>query len=406
MSILSFDIARRYLYGKKSTNSINIITGISIFGISIGTAALILILSVFNGFEGLLSGLFNAFNPDLKVSPAKGKFFELPDDTYTALLNIEGVNSISRTIEEVALFEYKGSKEIGVIKGVDENYLNVTSLDSLINNGKYLLREDNIQYAIIGSGMRNKLSLNIDDKLSTVTIYMPQKKKKFIGGKEFTSRDVYPSGVFSVRSEADYQYIITNLDFVSGLLDERNKVSFLEIKTDPAKNSNTIQKAVKSLLGEDFVVKDRYEQDEAYLKVMEIEKWITFLITGLTIVLIAFNLIGALWMIVLDKQKDIAVLKAMGYNSADVQKLYLSLGIFITLVGIILGIFLGLIGYFLQKEFGIIGLAEGFLIDSYPVKLKVQDFFITGSTVLFIGFLASILPSYKASRTESVLKSK
>ena len=229
MSFLSLDIARRYLYGKKSANSINIITGISVFGISIGTAALILILSVFNGLEGLLSGLFNAFNPDLKVLPYEGKFYDIDEDTYTKISEIAGIAFVSKTIEEVALIEYKGSKEIGVIKGVDANYVDVTGLDSLIVNGKYLLQNNQIQYAIVGSGLRNKLTLSIEDRLSPMTIYMPQKKKKIMG-KEFKSKDVYPSGIFSVKSDTDYSYLITNMSFVSNLLDQKNKVSALEIK--------------------------------------------------------------------------------------------------------------------------------------------------------------------------------
>lgn len=405
MSLLSLDIARRYLYGKKSANSINIITGISIFGISIGTAALILILSVFNGLEGLLSGLFNAFNPDLKVLPFEGKFYDLDGETYTKLTEIKGILSISKTIEEVALIEYKGSKEIGVIKGVDKNYVDVTGLDSLIVNGKYLLQNNQIQYAIVGSGLRNKLTLSIQDRLSPLTIYMPQKKKKIMG-KEFKSKDVYPSGIFSVKSDTDYRYLITNMNFVSNLLDQKGKVSALEIKIDKDIDEFKIRENIISILGEGYVIKNRYEQDEAYMKVMAIEKWFSFLIIGLTMVLIAFNLVGALWMIVLEKRKDISVLKSMGYTKKNIRSIFLSLGLLISLIGIGIGFIIALILYYLQKEYGAIGFTDGFLIDAYPVKLKITDFIITTSTVLSIGFLASFLPSKKASESEMVLKSQ
>jgi len=403
--MLSLDIARRYLYGKKSANSINIITGISIFGISIGTAALILILSVFNGLEGLLSGLFNAFNPDLKVLPYEGKFYELDESTYTKLTEINGIQSVSKTIEEVALIEYKGSKEIGVIKGVDENYVDVTGLDSLIVNGQYLLKNNQIQYAIVGSGLRNKLTLSIEDRLSPMTIYMPQKKKKIMG-KEFKSKDVYPAGIFSVKSETDYKYLITNMSFVSSLLDLKNKVSALEIKIDENFEEQSIREDILSVLGDGFVIKNRYEQDEAYMKVMAIEKWFSFLIIGLTMVLIAFNLVGALWMIVLEKQKDISVLKSMGYTKKNIRNVFLSLGLLISLIGVVIGFIIALILYYIQKEYGAIGFTDGFLIDAYPVKLKITDFLITTTTVLFIGFLASLLPSKKAAESEVVLKSQ
>ena len=406
MQLLSLDIARRYLYGKKSTNSINIITGISIFGISIGTAALILILSVFNGFEGLLSGLFNAFNPDLKIIPAEGKYFTADENLVSDIYKLDGIQTVSRTIEEVSLFEYKGSKEIGKIKGVDDQYITVTRLDSLVVSGQYLLKEDNIQYALIGAGMKNKLSLNLKDRLTPMTVYMPQKKQKIMGAKEFKAKDLYPSGSFSVKSETDYQYVITNLGFVQSLLDQKDKISALEIKISPDADADRIKSNLENTLGPDYVIQNRYEQDEAYLKIMEIEKWFSFLIAGMTMLLIAFNLVGALWMIVLDKRKDISVFKALGYNDLQIRNIFLYLGILITTIGILTGFIMALIAYFLQKNYGIVGIPEGFLVDSYPVRLKIFDFIVVSITVLIIGTLASLLPSFRASKHDLTLKSQ
>ena len=406
MSLLSLDIARRYLYGKKSTNSINIITGISVFGISIGTAALILILSVFNGFESLLSGLFNAFNPDLKVTSYEGKFFELDEDTYNQLTQINGINSLSKTIEEVSLFEYDESKEIGIIKGVDEHYIRVTQLDSMLIYGQFKLRENNVNYSVIGLGMKNKLSVNIKDALRPITVYMPMKKKKIIGAKEFVAKDVYPSGVFSVRSETDYQYIITHIDFVRKLVEQPGKISALEIKLHNDAKMNQVKSDIQFILGNKFLVKDRYEQDAAYLKIMEIEKWFSFLIAGLTMFLIAFNLIGALWMIVLDKQKDISVFISMGFYPGQIRKIFMNLGILITSIGLIIGFLMAFGAYFLQKNYGIIGIPDGFLVDAYPVRLKLWDFLIVTLTVLTIGYLAALLPANRASKTELFLKSQ
>jgi len=361
---------------------------------------------VFNGFEGLLSGLFNAFNPDLKVIPYEGKFFGLPDETLKTISELEGVHLVSRTIEEVSLFEYKGSKEIGIIKGVDQNYMEVTRLDSLLISGTYLLKDNDTEYAIVGAGMRNKLSLSIQDRLSPLTVYMPQKKQKIIGAKEFLAKDIYPSGVFSVRSETDYQYLISNIEFVQKLVNQKNKQSSLEIKLDQKANSESIKNKISKILGKEFVVKNRYQQDQAYLKVMEIEKWFSFLIAGMTMLLIAFNLVGALWMIVLDKKKDIAVLKALGYDDNQIRKVFLNLGMLISLIGILLGFLLAIIAYYLQKNYGLIGIPEGFLIDSYPVKLKILDFGIVSLTVLLIGLLASILPASRAARSNLILKSQ
>ena len=272
MSSLTLDIARRYLFSKKSTNSINIITGISILGISIGTTALVLILSVFNGFEGLLSGLFNAFNPDIKIVPKEGKFFPIKDEDLLELSALPGVEAISVSIEEVALFEYRGVQEIGMIKGVDQSYLKVTRLDTLLVDGTYKTQEGNTHFAMVGVGMKNKLSLNISDRLTPLTVYMPAKKKSMLGSKDFITRNLYPVGVFSVRSESDYQYILTSYDLASNLLDKKGQASYLEVKKTPTVSDIALKEALTKILGTDLEYKNRYQQDESTLKVMQVEK--------------------------------------------------------------------------------------------------------------------------------------
>lgn len=406
MSSLTLDIARRYLFGKKSTNSINIITGISIFGISIGTAALILILSVFNGFEGLISGLFNAFNPDIKVIPTEGKFFHCDDTLIKKLEAIPSVVAVSATIEEFALFEYKGVQEIGMIKGVDEAFKEVTHMDSLLVDGTYRTKKGNIHFAMVGIGMKNKLSLNVDDKISPMTVYMLSKKKTMMGAKDFISRNIYPAGIFSVKSDNDYQYVLTSYELAADLLDKKEKASFLEIKKTDEVEVEKLKAQLTEILPEGLVMKDKYEQDETTLKVMRMEKWISFLITSLTMLLIAFNLLGALWMIVLDKRKDISVLKTLGMEEGSVKKLFLQLGLLITTLGIFLGFFIALIIYYIQKEYGIIGVPTGFVMDAYPVQLRARDFVVVSITVLVIGGLASLLPALKAAKNQAILRSK
>lgn len=403
MPSLTLDIARRYLFGKKSTNSINIITGISVFGISIGTAALILILSVFNGFEGLLSGLFNSFNPDIQVLPSEGKYFKVSDKDLLALEALPEVVAVSKTIEEHALFEYKDRQELGMIKGVDVAYGKVTGLDTMAIDGKYILQKEQVQYGYIGVGMRNKLSINIDDRLSSISIYMPTSKTKMMGTKEFNSKIIYPAGVFSVKSDND-SYVITSLSLATSLLNKADQVSALEVKMKEDTDTEIVKTQMAGILGDQLTYKDRYQQDESFLKVMRIEKWISFLITGLTMFLIAFNLLGALWMIVLDKQKDISVLKSLGFNSSDVRWLFLKLGLLISILGILLGFVIALIFYFLQVEYGLIGVPDGFLMDSYPVKLKLTDFLLVSITVLGIGWLASLIPSNQAAKSLKMLK--
>jgi len=286
---------------------------------------------------------------------------------------------------------------------VDQEYTKVTGLDTMVIDGKYLLSQGQIQYAYVGVGMRNKLAINIDDRLSSIDIYMPTAKRKMMGTKEFNSKIVYPSGIFSVKSDND-SYIITSLELARSLLDKPNKISALELKMTAEANSKTTKAEVAAILGDQLVYKDRFQQDESFLKVMRIEKWISFLITGLTMLLIAFNLLGALWMIVLDKKKDISVLKALGFNSNDVRWLFLKLGLLISILGIIAGFAIALIFYFLQKEYGLIGVPEGFLMDSYPVRLKLTDFLLVSLTVLSIGWIASLIPSNQAAKSLKMLK--
>ncbi len=402
---LTFEIARRYLLGKKSNNAINMITWISILGITIGTAALILILSVFNGFESLLSSLFDSFNPDMKIVLDEGKSFEINDETVKQIKSIEGVIAVSKTIEETALFEYNDAQEVGIIKGVDSEYNNATDIDTTVRHGDYVLKEDNINYAVIGAGMRTKLGVNYNDLITPISIHMPLRKKVGPMSNPFKTLEVYPSGVFSVQSEADLQYIISNYEFVNRLLSYKNKTSALELRLEDDHEEDEIRSSIDEIMGSGFVTKNSYEQNEAYLKIMNIEKWVSYLIASLTMFLIAFNLVGCLWMIVLDKRKDISILKSMGMTARQIKEIFIAEGMLIGLVGVVIGTVLALFFYFLQKQFGLVAIPEGFMVDSYPIELKLTDFIIVITTVLGISYIASILPARKASRIETQLRS-
>lgn len=393
----SFEIAKRYLFGKKSTNAINLITGISVLGMSIGTAALILILSVFNGFESLLSGLLNDFNPDLKVSPIDGKYFETSDEDLKKLKEIDGVQTISKTVEEIAFYEYDNVQEVGVIKGVDELFSTVTRIDSTIRKGSFVLKEDNISYGVLGMGLANKLGVNFSDAITPIKVYMPLRKKKGPLAKDFKYKMIYPSGAFSVQSDNDFSHLICSYEFASKLLETKNKVSALEFKIDPSKEKEIID-SVLGIMGEGFETKNRYQQDEAFLKIMNIEKWVSYLIACLTLFIIAFNLIGALWMIVLEKREDISILRALGYTSKGIRNLFVIEGVLICGLGLFMGIVLALLLYVLQKYFGLISIPEGFIIDAYPIEIKWKDFLVVSITVLLLGFFASMLPARRAAQ--------
>ena len=395
---LSYDIAKRYLFKKKRTNVINIVTGISILGIAIGTAALVIILSVFNGFESLLSGQFNAFNPDYKIIPSVGKTFNPTDSMMTEIKKLESVSSASKVIEEVALFEYKGTQEVGMIKGVDKDFHNVITIDSFLLNGKYKLNVPDIDYGLIGIGMKVKLNININDRLNPVTVYMFSRKKKMIGGSDFIFNDLYPSGVFSVRSETDAQYLISSLSFAEKLIGTKNEYTAVEIKAKEDIDTEKFRADLKKILGEQIIIKNKFEQDEAFLKIMNIEKWVSYLIVSLTLLLVVFNLVVCLWMIVLDKKKDISVMKSFGFDERGISRIFFNIGLMIAGIGMILGFIIALVLYYLQSSHGLISVPDGFMISAYPIKLKLSDFLVVGLTVLVLGLLASILPSLKAGK--------
>jgi len=398
-------IARRYLFAKRSTNAINIITGISVFGIAVGTAALVLVLSVFNGFEDLLSGLFGHFNPQIKITPAKGKTFE-PDSLILSKLHaLPGVLYLSETLEEIAFFEYEGSQDFGVLKGVDSLFARVNDIDSTIREGEYRLKIEDRNCAVLGAGVRNKLSVNIENVLSSLTVYMPTGEPTGVLDKPFKTRFVYPVGTFAIQQDFDNQYILTNIEFMRELMAvPPGTVSSLEIKCRTKAQVAEVKNQIRDILGEGFTVKDEYEQNEAFFKVMQLEKWMGFAITSLMLVLMAFNTIGALWMIVLDKQKDISILKSMGATDRTVHRIFLLEGLLLTLLGMGIGLVLAVGLYLAQKTWGLISIPQGFLMESYPIAMRAGDFIPVVLTVIGIGLLAALPPAQRAVRVPSFLR--
>jgi len=399
-------IAKRYLFSKKSTNAINIISYISVFGLSIGTAALILVLSVFNGFEDLLSGLFSNFNPDIKIEVLQGKSFEADVEKINEILDIENVLAISQSLEEVAIFKYNGAQNFGSIKGVDDQFRIVNSLDTTLREGVFLLEKDSVNYAILGAGMRNKLSVNIKDEFSPLTVYSAKKKKRkssLISGSSLSKKSLYPAGTFSIHQDVNNQYILSSLRFAQELLGHK-KISALEIKVVEESKLATTVSAIEKIMGPEYAVKNRFKQDEAFLKIMNIEKWMSFAIVSLTLLLVAFNLIGALWMIVLEKKKDIAILKSMGANNTSIRNIFLWEGTLLCVVGMLTGFALAIIIYTVQKTAGIVPIPEGFIVNAYPISMRITDFIAVGITVLLIGLLASIPPALRAQRIPEMIR--
>lgn len=401
---LTLEIAKRYLLGKKSSNAINLITWISISGIAIGTAALILILSVFNGFKSLLSDMFDAFNPDLKITLVEGKVFEMDSMTYDHLLSIEGVVGLSKTIEELALFEYDDTQKIGVVKGVDSTFRDVTDIDTTLLAGSFVTKVANVNYGVVGMGLSSMLGVNHNDAITPITVYMLLRKPKGPLAKEFKTRDLYPSGVFSVKGESDMKYILSSYEFVNGLLDYQDMNSAIEVRLSPEADEKVVRDKISMILGDRFQIQNKYQQNATFLKIMNIEKWVSYLIACLTLLLIAFNLVGSLWMIVLDKKKDISILKSMGLVTKDIQRIFIEVGMLVTGIGLILGIIIAIGTYLIQKNIGIVFIPDGYMMTPYPIDINPTDFIIVPVTVLLIGYLASILPSKVAGKLSTSLR--
>lgn len=399
-------ISYRYLIGKKSTNAINVIVWISILGMTIGTAALILILSVFNGFESLLSGLLSAFNPDLKIELNEGKFYHVDSVQTKKLSKIPGLETYAFVLEETSFFEYNSSQEVGRLKGVDPSYFQVTSLDStmIMGSAEWDSLETGITFGILGSGMHSKLSINTADPLTPLIAYMPARKSQAGLMSDLNTLPIYPSGVFSVGNDMDGQMVIIPRDKMTRLLDLDNHFSAIEVKLSKDASEPAVKKELQAILGSQFTIKNRLQQDDGFFKIMNIEKLISYLIACLTFLLIALNMVGSLWMIVLEKKEDISILKSMGLVNASIKKIFILIGMYIALTGLVLGFIFALGFYYLQTQYGLIAMPDVFIIDAYPIELRWTDFVIVTLTVTGIGLLASLIPANRAAKISAFVR--
>ncbi len=410
---LPFKFARRYIFSKKSTNAINIISSISVFGIAMGSMALIVIMSVFNGFEGLLGDLIGNFKPDIKITIAEGKVF-VPDSSKIAKIReLEGVAYLSQTLEEVVLLEYNGIQNIGRIKGVDNDFRQVTLLDTCLTAGQYKTydKEHNVHYALVGATLEYSLGVSVGNDFATpLTVYMPkrrQKKSFSPTSKPFKQRKIYPAAIYTIM-QADYDsYLITNLPFVQDLTTyKKGEISAIELKLDSKANLKKILAAIQQIMGADYEVKNRYQQDEALYKITNMEKWFAFIIFAFTLVLVAFNMVGALWMLVLEKKNDIATLKAMGASSDLIRNIFLTEGFLLSAIGLVLGCIFAVILCVLQQEYGLVQLTGSgeFIVDYYPVEMRISDFVQVVITVLGIGSVAALIPAIRASKINAIIR--
>ncbi len=402
---LSFNIARRYFFSRKSGGSFNLITiisGISLLGYTVGAAALLIVLSVFNGFESLFISMYNKFDADIKISAAKGKVFDVKKVNIPSIQKIDGVWKISEVLEENALLKYGDRQNIATIKGVDENYAAVTELDSSIIAGVPLLQIGDTNFALVGQGIAYQLSVDPNDVFYRLNIYVPKRGVTDVLQPEnsFTKGAISASGIFSVQEEVDNKYVIVPLRFLQKMLDRTSEISSLDIKLKPGAHMDDVKNIIAAQLGENFKIQNRFEQRDAFFKVMKSEKAVSFLILLFIVFIAASNTIGSLYILVMEKKRDLQILSSLGLTKNQAASIFRYEGIFIAFTGCVIGLILGFAICWIQEKFGIvkIGGAESLSVDHYPVKLKLTDIAVVFATVLFLGWLTSLYPAKKAKQ--------
>lgn len=401
---LSLFIAKRYLISKKSHNAINIITFISIGGVCIGTMALVIVLSAFNGISALVFGLYNTFDPDIKITPKEGKTFVIDPASAEKIKKLEGVAYYTEVLQENALLKYDDKQVIATIKGVSDDFVKMTRLDTVTREGEFLLQHNSIDYAVLGYGLASRLNISLTDFINPLEIYIPKRGNQAVLNPEdaFLVRSVEVSGVFSLNDDFDYRYAILPISLARTLLNRKEELSAIEIGLKPGTDIQNAKAEIERLLrpGQSsgtrndvqFELKTRFEQNEILFKTINSEKWWTFLILAFILVIATFNVIGSLTMLIIEKKKDIQTLMFLGADKNLIRQIFMREGLMITLTGVIGGLALGLILCWLQQTFKLVPFSEGFIVDSYPIKVIPMDLALVFGTVLLIGFFAAWYP--------------
>lgn len=392
---LSLYIAKRYLFAKKSRNAINVISFVSVAGVTVGTMALIIILSVFNGLESMVSTIFNTFDPDIKITAAEGKTFVPDTARLIRLARVEGVSAYSLTIEENALLKYGSREFIATIKGIDENYAQVSRIDSSMWEGDFILSGKNDRpYAIPGFGVAQYLGIRVNF-ITPLEIIYPRKSgsNNLTAENSLNRKFIFPSGIFEVEKDFDSKYVYIPLSFARELTENEASVTTIEIKFSPGADEVRVQKNIKDIYGPGFVVENKFEQQAIFYKVMRSERLAIFFILTLILIIASFNIIGSLTMLIIEKDRDISILKSLGANNNLIRKIFIFEGWLISIIGAVAGIILGFIVCWLQQRFGFVKLqSQSLIMDSYPVVLKLRDFIVVPATVLVIGYWAAWYP--------------
>ena len=403
---LPFYIARRYLFSKKKHNAINIISGISVCGVALATLALVCTLSVFNGFQDMVAGFFTAFDPELKITVREGKVFEPNTEAFQEVRALPEIDVWTETLEENAMVQYKDRQAMAVIKGVEDNFEQLTSIDSLLYGaGEFILHDSIVDYGVLGVELISELGTGLQF-VDPLQVYAPKRNMRVNMANPSASfnRDYLfsPGVVFVVNQQKyDARYILTSLDFARNLFNYDTEVSAIELKLKPGADVSAVQKKISRILGDDFAVLNRYEQQVDVFRIMEIEKFISYLFLTFILAIACFNVIGSLSMLILDKREDVETLRNLGADDRLIARIFLFEGRLISLFGALAGIVFGLLLCYLQQRFGIISLGGGsgsFIVDAYPVSVHATDVILIFVTVIAVGFLSVWYPVHYLTR--------
>lgn len=357
--------------------------------------ALIIVLSVFNGFNGLIATFYSNFDPDLKITPAKGKMFNPSEFNFEPLKHHSGIVHYSEILEEVALLKYGNQIYPATVKGVPENYVNYTNIDTLIVNGSYTLKRDGINYAVLGQGVAYNLGVRLS-LTDHIMIYVPRKGKQVSlnPSKAIRHNYIFPAGIFAVLEDIDSKYIIVSYEYAAELFDSKELVSSVELGISPTANAAKLQKEVQQIVGNNFVVENKYQQHKLIYKTMESEKWAAYLILVFILIIASFNILGSLSMVIIDKKEDILIFRSMGATTRIIRQIFLFEGWLISVTGAFIGSILGVLACWAQTKFEFITLPGNgsFVITAYPVDVVFTDILLVFTVVILIGFVVSWYP--------------
>lgn len=404
-------VAVRYLFSKKSHNAINIISAISATGVCIGMAALICVLSVFNGFESLIQGLFSAFDPDLKIVLAEGKTFHADTPEFSRVKSHKDVVAYAEVIEENALLKFNNRQMPAKVYGVSNKFNRITQIDSIMFDGSFRLNDGAFDCAVVGIGLSNKLGVS-PHAMDPLTIYAPKRTGaiNFVRPEmSFNKASVFVSGTFVVNQpEYDDQYAIVSIDLARQLFEyERNTVSSVLLKISQQAEVNKVKDDIRNMLGRAFKVQNKYEQQEDFFRITKIEKWITYLILSFILLIATFNIIGSLSMLIVEKKEDIGILRSLGAEQRLIKTIFLLEGWLISALGAFVGLILGVVIVLIQQYFGLLRLGQdNYVVEAYPVVLSLTDIAVSFLSVLLMGLLAALYPVKYISANSVVIKNE